>query len=309
MTGATILVKQNEDLEIKRLAAMRQLYSEEKWIIGLQFWLAVGGSFGILTWKSLAPSNSTAAAATGIVISLVDCFILQHLRGKRRKDAAKIQEQFDCDVLDLSWNRDLIGEELRPELVIEAAARHPQTGYESLKNWYLGRLQEVPFEAARIICQTTNVAYDRSLRERYIKVLVALVLAIFFTTLIVCIVQKIPTDQWLVNFIGPLSPILSFSGVQYREHTEVINKISELRTELQKTWGLCRDSEPGTTELTRLARNLQNKIFFHRSTGVPLFDKVYWRYRGKQELYGEALANQMVDEYLKAKGSDNTKLS
>ncbi len=115
MTGARILLKQNEDVELKRLAAQRQLYSEEKYLIGIQFWLAFGGSLGILTWKSIDPSSATQAAAVGILISLVDCLVLQHLRGKCRKNAAKIQEQFDCSVLDLSWNQELIGDELPPE--------------------------------------------------------------------------------------------------------------------------------------------------------------------------------------------------
>lgn len=305
MTGAQILLKQNEELELKRLAAQRQLYSEEKYLIGIQFWLALGGSLGILTWKSIDPSSATQAVAVGIVISLVDCLGLQHLRGKCRKNAAKIQEQFDCSVLDLSWNQELIGDELPPDFIIETAARHPRAGYDLLKNWYLGRLGEVPFEAARIICQITNVSYDRSLRERYIRVLVCLVIAIFLMTLLLCCSQHIATDQWLASFIGPLAPIISFAALQYRDHSEVIGKVTELRSALQKTWTTCRDSEPGKSELTKLARGLQNKIFLHRSSGLPLFDWIYWRYRGKQELYGEELANQLVDEYLTAKRSQS----
>lgn len=301
MTGSQILEKQNQELELKRLAAQRQLYSEEKSLIGIQFWLAFGGSLGILIWKSFDPSSATQAAAAGILISLVDCLGLQHLRGKCRKNAAKIQEQFDCSVLNLSWNQELIGDQLPPEFIIETATRHPSTGYDRLKNWYLGRLTEVPFEAARIICQITNVSYDRSLRERYIKALVCLVIAIFLTTLLICCSQHIATDQWLASFIGPLAPMISFAALQYRDHSEVIGKVTELRTALQKTWTICKDSEPGSSELTRLARSLQDKIFLHRASGVPLFDWIYWRYRGKQELYGEELANQLVDEYLQAK--------
>ena len=301
MTGSFILSKQNESLQVKSLAAQRQLYSEEKSLVGLQFWLAFCSSFAILIWRTIDPSASTSAVSVAVVITLLDCFVIQHFRGKRRKLAAKIQEKFDCDVLNLAWNHDLAGDEPQQELIIEAASKTPKEKGSLFKNWYLGRLNMVPLEVARIICQTTNVTYDQSLRKRYLKILMWLIITIFLSTILVCAVHKIPTDLWLANFIGTLIPIISFSVIQYREHSDVNLKTVELRNELQGAWRHCNDNSWTKDELDKVSRKIQNKIFSHRASGTPLLDEIYWLYRDKQELHGEELANQMVDEYLKDK--------
>src|SRR6266550_1909209 len=101
MSTTIILTKQNEPDEIKKLRAQRHLYAKAKLVVGLQVALTtvfpVVGTVSELVW----PQLKGGLAFYGILISILDVALIEPWQRRIRSIAAKIQESFDCSVLDL----------------------------------------------------------------------------------------------------------------------------------------------------------------------------------------------------------------
>lgn len=297
--GNLILTGQNEADALQLLAAQRQLYSEEKQLLLVQVILALGVSLIAFAVVCLLPQYTSQANAVAFVVAIIDCFLIQYLLGGKKKSAAKIQELFDCNLLQLSWNA---GQKPAPELFIAAADRHPTGKKASLQNWYLGKLGEVPFSVARIVCQMTNVSYDTAVRKQYAIFLGFALGILLLVSLLLGICCATPVDKLLSGILLPFLPGISFIALQIKEHVQAISRLKSLREEADRVWNLCKEKTPEDEALTIASRQLQDKILENRSESATVFDVVYKACRTKQELYGEALANHLVEDYKRAKG-------
>ncbi len=297
--GSLILVRQNEADALQLLAAQRQLYSEEKQLLLVQVILALGGSLVAFGVVCLLPQYTSQANAIAFVVAVIDCFLIQYFLGGKKKSAAKIQELFDCNLLQLNWNA---GQKPAPDLFIAAADRHPAGKKASLENWYLGGLAEVPFPVARIVCQMTNVSYDTAVRKQYAIFLGFALGILLLASLLLGICCAMPVDKLLSSILLPFLPGISFIALQIKEHVQAIARLKSLREETDRAWSLCKEKPPEDEALRTASRQLQDKILENRSESATVFDVVYKTCRTKQELYGEALANHLIDEYKKVKG-------
>jgi hypothetical protein len=295
-SGANILSRQNESENIELLAAMRQLYSEEKKLLLVQCWTAIGSSVIAFAAVTFFPKYVVLANSFAVACCFFDCLFLQHAMGSKKRQAAQIQELFDSTVLQMAQDDDELP---KPEVIIAAADRHPLSGRETLQSWYLGKLDEVPFSVARIVCQMTNVTYDNAVRKRYVSFLWCALGVMIFAPILYSVLFSISMDKILSDIYLPVSPSIAFSGLQLKEHRLAINRLEGLREQVQHTWASCKREKDDALDV--LARKLQNKIFSHRAESATLFDKVYWACRPKQELYGGALANKLVSEYHESK--------
>src|SRR4051794_23247686 len=114
-----IPTKQNEPKQIQRLAAQRQLYSRAKSIFAVQ--MVVSAPVAI-AWSLLVlrnPSLKAAAAFWGVAATGLDLFWLNPWHKRLREQAAKVQEEFDCYVLELPWNDIKVGKRPDAEAVKE----------------------------------------------------------------------------------------------------------------------------------------------------------------------------------------------
>ena len=102
MTNITII--QNEERQLQRLAAQRQLYANVKTILGYQFVFS-GPLTVLLMFLALChPAIKMYVAWWGIMFWLSDILILSNCQKELKEKAATIQERFDCNVLSLPWN-------------------------------------------------------------------------------------------------------------------------------------------------------------------------------------------------------------
>src|SRR4051812_5638588 len=100
---------QNTPRQLDRLAAQRQLYSDGKRILAVQIILSVPCvillSFLVAAFPEVGALKG-AAAAWGALLTVLDIAYFSNKVVELRERAAKVQELFDCDVLELEW-RDL----------------------------------------------------------------------------------------------------------------------------------------------------------------------------------------------------------
>src|SRR5690606_16492815 len=96
-----ISLKQNDQKQLERLAAQRELYSAAKKWHGWQIILTVLLPVALAIYSLINSDFSVFAAIYGVTIFVIDIWIFDpNIKSKRTK-AAKIQELFDCDVLEL----------------------------------------------------------------------------------------------------------------------------------------------------------------------------------------------------------------
>lgn len=297
-SGSVILSAQKEPDAIQLLAAQRQLYSEEKFWLVVQFFLALVTSLGAFWLIAIDAKYTSQANAVAFFVAALDCFGIQYLLGRKKKSAAQTQESFDCKVLALEWK---VGDKPLPELLIAASDRLPAKAKEEIKDWYLGRLDEVPFSVSRIICQITNITYDNAVRKQYLAFLISALVVLLIITVGIGIRDATPINKLLSDLLFPLLPGITFAALQIKEHLQATARLNKLRERTDSLWNECKQKEPDDKTLSEGSRELQNKIFEHRSESATVFDLVYKVCRGKQEKYGEALANHLVDEYKRTK--------
>jgi len=182
-----ILKKQNSEKQLRRLAAQRQLYSTAKRIFGAQ--LVLGGPIAVICAITALAIQSVEGyvAAWGVLITLLDLLWLEPWQKRLRERAARIQEIFDCDVLQLSWNDIKVGSKPDTELVKEQADKYFQYVQNPLplSNWYPTVVGSLPVDMARIVCQRSNCWWDSNQRKHYATLLVATLAVICLSILVV----------------------------------------------------------------------------------------------------------------------------
>src|SRR6266567_2811856 len=174
----TIAEIQNEPRQLQRLAAQRHLYSTAKRIFGVQLMLGVPVAIAWALTVVALPELRGFAAVWGAFVSFSDVLWLTPWQKRLRERAARIQESFDCDVLQLPWNDIKTGKPPEPELVKEQADKYAkiQPGLPPLTNWYAPVVSDLPLEVGRVICQRTNCWWDSKQRRRYATWVIAIVI-------------------------------------------------------------------------------------------------------------------------------------
>jgi hypothetical protein len=182
----TIPQEQITQKQLERLAAQRQLYSDAKRIQAVLISLSVPCVIVLTLLASVFPKLQVYVAFWGILVTLLDIVIFTPRQKSLQGKAAKIQQLFDCDVLQMDWSKLNSGNRPEPEAVVEASARHKRIdpNYSKLQNWYPVSVGQLPIYLARLICQRSNCWWDAALRRRYavlgIVTIVALTLIVFF---------------------------------------------------------------------------------------------------------------------------------
>ncbi|HZI57620.1 MAG TPA: S-4TM family putative pore-forming effector [Verrucomicrobiae bacterium] len=280
----TITTRQNAPEEIKKLRAQRYLYGKAKIVMGLQAVLTVvfpvAGAIAELFW----PSLKGGLAFYGIAISVLDIAVLEPLQKKMRTVAAKIQELFDCNVLNLGW--DDIGVGYRPdEEDIHAASSAHRGGKEDpqLKDWYPTAVVDLPLSLGRIVCQRTNLRWDAALRRRYRTWLACILLILGATVAFIGFRNGASLEQLTVGVLAPIFPMFLWGIRQFQEQGEAADTSDLLREKSSMLWTAAIEKQLSDEELSVRSRQLQNAIFSRRSTAPMIFDWIYKLLRRSEE--------------------------
>ncbi len=296
-----ILTTQNERRNIRRLAAQRQIYADAKRVAALQ--LALSTAIPLVSLVLVAFDNSLKAAASlaGFGVALLDVLVLDPWQKRLKGRAARVQEAFDCEVLDLPWNAFKAGSLPDPEEVAEAADRHlRKSGDSKLVNWYPAPVGAVPMQIARIICQRANCWWDAKLRRGYGAALIALFVAIVGAALLAATILRLSTDDLVLRLLAPLTPTVVWIVREFKRQTEAADGVDRVRAEVGKLWAsvVATPSTPAD-ELAAKAREFQDEIYDRRRTSPLVFDWVYALLKDRFEDQMNQGATDLVDEVTK----------
>ena len=163
--------RQNSEQSLDRLAAQRFLYRQVKIVENLRlvsvFFVAVLLLTGLAVEMSLFSQGATMAV---VLLWFVDQVVLVRCADRMKEEAAAIQEDFDCFVLDISWPEHLGVARPTRDRVEELTRRASSAGLtrKELADWYCA--EDIPVEAvaAQLHCQRVNCHWDRRLRREWL---------------------------------------------------------------------------------------------------------------------------------------------
>ena len=295
-------LKQNEQRQLERLAAQRELYTASKKFYILQIFMTVilpiVLSVLVIKYTNIAP----LAACYGLTASLLDGLILESAIKSRRQKAAKIQELFDCDVLDIEKSPFKIIDDIAVEEVLSHYKAHSKikTNVEKIKDWYPKNIQNLPLHIARLICQRENCWWDSNLRKRFTKKLCILALIILIAML--CFTAKYNLKFNEIVLIGStLLPFFQFCIKQRIENNEAAKRLDELRKNAEDLWNSSLNRTESEELIKEKSRRLQDEIFENRSKNPLVLDFFYKLLRNKNEELVNTSTERLLED-AKAKG-------
>ena len=288
---------QIEATQLDRLAAQRELYSRAKRVQAWQLILSVPC---VIAWSFVVmafPALRSYAALWAIGVTLLDLVALDRWQKSLKERAARIQEQFDCDVLQLAWP-DLKGPRPDAEQVAEESSSYRRTDpqFTTIRDWYAPAVGRLPIHLGRLVCQRSSCWWDAKLRRRYsVSVLIALGL---FSTLIVAVSlhESASLENFVLTGITPLMPAITLAIKQFSEHNAAAARADRLRDTSQKFWREALYEHLAVEEVSSRSRQLQDEIFEHRRQSPLIFDWIYQRLRNKHEELMNKGAEALVKE-------------
>ena len=292
---------QLDPAQLKRLAAQRQLYSDAKAIQAVQIGISALGPPILAVSIAFLRLDPAYAASAAIIVTLLNIFWLTPMQQSLKRKAAKIQELFDCDVLELSWRELTIGTRLEMETVEKYASKYKRIAKErsTLINWYPKDVGKIPLHIGRLVCQRSNCWWDAQLRRRYAKFLIVGFLMVLIVVASLAFIGGLTLDKIILAIVNPLMPTFVVGIRQYKEHIESATRLDKLKEYTEQLWKKAVGGE-NPDELTRSARELQDEIYNHRRTSPLIFDWLYKLLRKQDEELMNRAAEDMVKEALES---------
>jgi flagellar basal body-associated protein FliL len=292
-----ITTEQNTERQLQRLGAQRQLYATAKNILGWQIILGCPVAVISTILVVIDPSLKGLAAGWGMLVMFADIFWMTPWQKHLRDSAARIQEAFDCDVLDLPWNELKAGKRPDPELIKEQSDKYMKWGARMppITNWYAPVVGDLPIHIGRVACQRTNCWWDAKQRRRYAACVIGIVVLIFVLVLGMALVTGFTIENFLIKVVAPLAPAFTLGIRQYREQTEAAARLDRLKEHSDSLW---KDALSGKskTALSTKSRNLQDEILENRRKSPPVFDFIFKRLRPKYEQQMNYGSEELVEQ-------------
>lgn len=279
-----INTKQNEGSQLELLLTQRNLYSSVKklfgWRTGIAVCLAIGGPF--LT--SLDSQISVYVAIIVIIYLLIDNVVLQKIESSQKMTAAKVQELFDTNVLEMPWNNIVAGKQLDKEIIASVLSKNDNLDYQALKliDWYSPEVSQVDITVGRFICQHSNVWWDSSLRRKYLNFLYISSAVVVLGLIITGTILNLTIGVFVIGVLLPMIPLMELLIKQINEHHGSNCCSTDLKENLNDTISRIINGEV-INNPESLARTYQDEIYRHRSKCPMVFDWMYWIFKDKQE--------------------------
>jgi hypothetical protein len=273
--------RQNLPESLDKLAAQRLLYRRAKLVRNVAMLtvlciaiLALIGS--VVQNKDFSYGVTVAALFTWFL----DQFFLKEAEAKNKKEAATIQEDFDCTVLDIPWpnhkrvkwpTRDRIN-----QLALEAN-KNPEI-VRKLNDWYTPSAIPEGEVNAKIHCQRMNCWWDVDLRKRWRTVLAIAFWVFIMIAILFAVVSGITVAKFVALVASGLR-ILAWGIGELKAQDSAIKNVQEIHEMLDKAG---EKSKSSSSQI----RCFQDEIFEHRRTNSPVPEWFFRRNRDRQEVQG-----------------------
>lgn len=278
-----ILERQNEENNILKLAAQRQLYSDI-YLIGVvniiltvivPLTLSFVYSFVVDKSSNFAIVLNTVACCLSLLMVVI-APIIDLLKINKKVLAATIQQQFDVDVFMMNWDIKLFGKRKNLNSEIARSSKkifENQEKKQLLKNWYVKEVDELSLEDGIAACQKENFTWDRGLRKKYFIFLFIVLTIILVIQISIALVNGHTIREFICFEMFPVLSVLTW----------IVKTISEIIRDLELMKSLSdyvySNEKKNMDELTFI----QKDIFECRKTLTKIPDWFYQIFKDNDE--------------------------
>jgi hypothetical protein len=288
-TNPAIRDAQNTERSLRLLGAQRRLYSDAKTIHNARIgFILLGSALSIAAGFLLPDARVLVGLSTSLTLILLSAWGGGR-EGRRVREAASVQEEFDTQLFQLTWNEMLV-DRPTPTLIAEASQRYRGP---SVRDWYADT-QSVVRPLDVLICQRSNVGWGSSLHRLWA--------AILSTTIILCIpvivalswVIGMPLTETLAAIVAPLLAPAREALEMIRANRDAAQNKSALESKILVTW---RKGLEGPSKVTpKDCRLIQDRILTTRQTNASVPDWLDRIRHKSQEGTMRLSAEHMIEE-------------
>jgi SMODS-associating 4TM effector domain len=208
--------RQNEEDQLRFLRARQQTYVQATRFLVAQLIVTLLVPLVGAVVAVVHPAAKPYVAAASLIVLVLDILWLDRRQKTLIKHAAKIAEQHDCAVLDILWNEFTVGERVESEEIHSAAKSYAKHHDDTrLRDWYPIEVGALPLLLARIVCQRTNLRYDRRLRTMYGDAIRAGAIFVVLVMALYGLAQNLSITAWVLT-MAPAAPVLAWAGRKIR---------------------------------------------------------------------------------------------
>ena len=271
--------RQNRPESLQKLEAVTFLYHRAKQAHSLGVFLVIlVGSLMLVVFIAKNETFSNVVTFAAMLTWFLDQIALRAWERTLKKEAAIIQEEFDCFVLDLPWPKYKGLSHPTPDRIkhLASKARNAPKIVDKLKDWYTpDAIPDDPHQA-RVHCQRMNCWWDVSLRRKWKAFLKIIVWCFVAATILVAIVTGITVAK-LTALAASNLRLLAWGASEIGEQTAAINQIDGIHRYVST---LSSEERISPT----VCRQIQDEIFEHRCSNPPVPNWLYRLNRDNQEL-------------------------
>jgi hypothetical protein len=257
----------------------------------------------VIIWSILVaffPPLALYAALWGVVVTFLELVWFSQLQKSTQEKAAKIQQIFDCEVLEFNWPSLNCGIRIDPETIIDASDKYKNrnSDFSALENWYPVEVGQLPIDQARIICQRSNVWWDSQLRLRYSQWIIYILIALSIIVLLIGLIGGLTLDKFVLAVLNPLVPAFVFGSRQYIENREAAIRLDRLREDAEELVQEVISKRYTSQDLDRESYHLQTQIYDNRRRSPLILDWIYSKLRNKDEERMNRGAESLIQELI-----------
>lgn len=272
----SIRERQNDQRSLDRLVAQRLLYRHVKTIENWRL-VSVLVTAGLLLWGLAEAGETFSQVATVIVVLLwfVDQVVMVRYAGRMKEEAAAIQEDFDCFVLDIPWPEHSGVDRPTQDRVNELARKGGKLAavWKGLENWYGRDVIPADALAARLYCQRTNCRWDGRLRKEWMGSIYCVLAVLGVVCFGVAVLVGVSLLKVVLVAAAGLR-LLAWLWMELQAQSVAKTRMRNLHGYLSRA-----DTQAGPMTLCDV-RLVQAAIFEHRRT-CPTVPDWFYRFRKK----------------------------
>lgn len=267
-----IVELQNKPENIKMLKAMRHLYSKVGVLTNYYFIFCVLVPIVISFAKPFISSDDYQVLFHSMIaynlLSLIVGLWLECKIKKERVLAAKIQQQFDCNVFELQWNKYTFG--TQPSLE-DINSNVKSSNDEDFINWYDRKVDTVDRMLAVIICQRINLTYDVALRKKFLSYITLICSIIFIAIMVIAFCENEGLRTTIVFVAVPLIPIIRWFFSTRKANSDNMEKCERIKKIIDDYLEKYRNNGVVFNDIDLC--EIQNCIYEHRKTAFIVKSK------------------------------------
>lgn len=292
-----IVELQNKPENIKMLKAMHHLYSKVGVVTNYYFIFCVLVPIVISFAKPFISSDDYQVLFHSMIaynlLSLIVGLWLECKIKKERVLAAKIQQQFDCNVFELQWNKYTFG--TQPSLE-DINSNVKSSNDEDFINWYDREVYTVDRMLAVIICQRINLTYDVALRKKFLSYITLICSIIFIAIMVVAFCENEGLRTTIVFVAVPLIPIIRWFFSTRKANSDNMEKCERIKKIIDDYLEKYRNNGVVFNDIDLC--EIQNCIYEHRKTAFKIPDFIYNKMRSKQEEATHITVGELITRYI-----------